>query len=193
MDSARTISFITRWLYWHRRSLISVLRRARPAVHSRRKRSPQAYSSGSALSRRRMAVSAPRSDERSIFGARGEAHAKEWPGAMMPALPPVASSPSASFSSTSVTSWPALARKYAVVTPTTPPPSTSVFMAARSFGQLDGLVHEHGVAPRLAAGVGGIHVDDRGLAADLARQDRAADEGGGLVRRGARVDGLTPA
>src|SRR2546426_1975804 len=62
-------------------------------------------------------------------GARGDAHAKEWPGAMIPALPLVASSPRAAFSSTSVTSWPALPRKYAVVTPTTPPPRTSVFIA----------------------------------------------------------------
>ena len=77
-----------------------------------------------------MAVSPPRSDCHSMRGARGEAHAKEWPGAMMPALPAVASSPIASFSSSSVTSWPALARKYAVVTPTTPPPRTSVFMGS---------------------------------------------------------------
>src|SRR6266566_10171201 len=76
-----------------------------------------------------MAVSAPRSDCQSMRGARGEAHAKEWPGAMIPALPAVASRPSPSFSSTTVTSWPALARKYAVVTPTTPPPRTRVFTA----------------------------------------------------------------
>jgi len=36
-------------------------------------------------------------------GARGEAHAKEWPGAMMPALPALASRPSPSFSSRIVT------------------------------------------------------------------------------------------
>src|SRR5207249_9053223 len=76
-----------------------------------------------------MAVSAPRSESSSMRGARGEAHANEWPGAMIPALPPVASRPSASFSSSTVTSWPALARKYAVVTPTTPPPRTRVFTA----------------------------------------------------------------
>src|ERR1051325_6735667 len=75
-----------------------------------------------------MAVSAPRNDSHSIRGARGDAHAKEWPGAMIPAFPAVASRPRPSFSSSSVTSWPARARKYAVVTPTTPPPSTSVFM-----------------------------------------------------------------
>ena len=104
MPSARTSSVITAWLYWQSRSLISVLRRARSDVHSRRKRRPQAYSRGSAVSRTRIAVSAPRSDCQSMRGARGEAHAKECPGAMIPALPPVASSPSASFSSTSVTS-----------------------------------------------------------------------------------------
>src|SRR5882762_3312534 len=65
-------------------------------------------------------------------GARGDAHANEWPGAMIPALPPVASRPRAAFSSTRVTSWPALPRKYAVVTPTTPPPRTSVFIAPAS-------------------------------------------------------------
>src|SRR4030095_13536019 len=79
-----------------------------------------------------MAVSPPRSDCQSIRGARGDAHEKEWPGAMMPALPAVASSPTPAFSSTRVTSCPDLARKYAVVTPTTPPPSTSVFMPTGS-------------------------------------------------------------
>src|SRR5262249_20666212 len=83
---------------------------------------------GSAVRRTRIAVSAPRSDCHSMRGARGDAHANEWPGAMIPALPPVASRPSACFSSISVTSWPAFARKYAVVTPTTPPPSISVFI-----------------------------------------------------------------
>ena len=34
-----------------------------------------------------MAVSPPRSDCQSMRGARGDAHEKEWPGAMMPALP----------------------------------------------------------------------------------------------------------
>src|SRR2546428_11491159 len=80
-----------------------------------------------------MAVSAPRSDSQSMRGARGDAHANECPGAMMPALPPVASSPSPSLSSSRVTSWPALARKYAVVTPTTPPPSTRVLIACPSW------------------------------------------------------------
>ena len=42
MPSFATSSFITAWLYWHRRSLMSVLRRARAEVHSRRKRSPHA-------------------------------------------------------------------------------------------------------------------------------------------------------
>src|SRR5215813_5199 len=79
-----------------------------------------------------MAVSPPRSESQSMRGARGDAHAKEWPGAMIPALPELASRPSASFSSSSVTSWPALARKYAVVTPTTPPPSTRVFIVLAS-------------------------------------------------------------
>src|SRR5258705_11279595 len=65
-------------------------------------------------------------------GARGDAHAKEWPGAMIPAFPAVASRPKPSFSSSTVTSWPARARKYAVVTPTTPPPRTRVFMASAS-------------------------------------------------------------
>src|SRR5262245_13303118 len=69
-------------------------------------------------------------------GARGDAHANEWPGAMMPALPAEASRPTPSFSSSTVTSWPALARKYAVVTPTTPPPSTNVFMLGLLGGRL---------------------------------------------------------
>src|SRR5438093_2181156 len=88
-----------------------------------------------------MAVSAPRSDCQSMRGARGEAHAKEWPGAMIPAFPLVASSPSAFFSSTRVTSWPALARKYPVVTPTTPPPRTRVFIASR----VEQVARAHGI------------------------------------------------
>src|SRR6266545_3579058 len=89
-----------------------------------------------------MAVSAPRSDCQSMRGARGEAHANEWPGAMIPAFAAVASRPSASFSSTTVTSWPALARKYAVVTPTTPPPRTRVFTARSCLEQV---ASPHGV------------------------------------------------
>src|SRR4030095_8636694 len=105
--------------------------RARGAVHSRRKRSPHVYRCGSGASRTRMAVSSPRSERRSMAGARGDAHAKEWPGAMIPALPALASRPSPSFSSRIVTSCPALARKYAVVTPTTPPPDTRAFLGSR--------------------------------------------------------------
>src|SRR5213592_5228667 len=86
-----------------------------------------------------MAVSAPRSESSSMRGARGEAHANEWPGAMIPAFAAVASRPSASFSSTTVTSWPALARKYAVVTPTTPPPRTRVFTARSRLEEVAGL------------------------------------------------------
>src|SRR4030095_6056161 len=88
--------------------------RARGAVHSRRKRSPHVYRCGSGASRTRMAVSSPRSERRSMAGARGDAHAKEWPGAMIPAFPAVASRPKPSFSSSTVTSWPPRARKYAV-------------------------------------------------------------------------------
>src|SRR5262249_60247273 len=112
---------------------------------------------GSAVRRTRIAVSAPRSDCHSMRGARGDAHANEWPGAMIPALPPVASRPSACFSSISVTSWPAFARKYAVVTPTTPPPSTSIFIRPSRVEEESG---SHGIgrieqelAP--AGGVGG--------------------------------------
>jgi hypothetical protein len=37
------------------------------------------------------AVSSTVRDRSSSFGADGEAHAKEWPAAMRPALPPLAS------------------------------------------------------------------------------------------------------
>src|SRR5437899_1721635 len=115
----------------------------------------------------RMAVSAPRSDCQSMRGARGEAHAKEWPGAMIPALPAVASRPSPSFSSTTVTSWPALARKYAVVTPTTPPPRTRVF-TARSRPEEVACAHRIlGIEHELA------HAGEVGGAGDL-RKDRAS-------------------
>src|SRR5258708_13054265 len=99
-------------------------------------------------------------------GARGDAHANEWPGAMMPALPPVASSPRASFSSTSVTSWPALARKYAVVTPTTPPPRTSAFIAGASRVEEESGPHGIGRIEQELAEAGEI-----GRPGDL-RQDR---------------------
>src|SRR6266446_8572243 len=177
--SARTRSFITAWLYWQRRSLTSVLWRARADVHSRRKRSPHVYSRGSVPSRRRMAVSAPRRDCHSMRGARGEAHAKEWPGAMIPALPAEASRPTPAFSSRIVTSWPALARKYAVVTPTTPPPSTSVFMGSR-LEEESGSNRIVGIEEELAEsgevrGSGDLRQDrapalDRGLAGDAARE-----------------------
>jgi len=111
MPSARTSASITAWLYWQSPSLMSVLRRDRSGVHSRRKRSPHAYKRGSVPSRTRMAVSAPRSDSKSMRGAAGEAHANAWPGAMIPALPAEASRPTPSLSSRIVTSWPALARK----------------------------------------------------------------------------------
>src|SRR5215471_7654569 len=95
-------------------------------------------------------------------GARGDAHANEWPGAMMPALPPVASSPSPGFSSMSVTSWPAFARKYAVVTPTTPPPRTSVFIAGASRVEQEAGAHGiRGIEEQLA------HAGDIGGAGDL--------------------------
>src|SRR2546427_110944 len=121
-----------------------------------------------------MAVSAPRSDCQSMRGARGEAHAKEWPGAMIPALPAVASRPSPSFSSTTVTSWPALARKYAGGTPTTPPPRTRAFTARSRPAEVAcahrSLRMEHELAP--AAEVGGA--GDR-------RQDRATPLDRGLA------------
>src|SRR2546425_599397 len=101
-----------------------------------------------------MAVSAPRSDCQSMRGARGEAHAKEWPGAMIPALP-------------AVTSWPALARKYAVVTPTTPPPRTRV-LTARSRPEEVACAHRIlGIEHELA------HASEVGGAGDL-RKDRAS-------------------
>src|SRR5215467_14740286 len=141
IPSVRARSLSTRWLYWQRRSLMGVLRRARGAVHSRRKRSPHRYSRGSGAGRTRMAVSSPRSERKSMAGALGDAQANECPGAMMPAFPALASRPSPDFSSRMVTSWPAWARKYAVVTPTTPPPSTRVFMASH----VEEVARAHGV------------------------------------------------
>ncbi len=67
-------------------------------------------SAGSRRGRTRIAVSWPRRERRSIPGAFGEAHAKEWPGAMMPALPALASCPTPSCSSSNVTSCPSFAR-----------------------------------------------------------------------------------
>src|SRR5262245_6928757 len=120
-----------------------------------------------------MAVSPPRSESQSMRGARGEAHANECPGAMIPALPALASRPSASFSSRIVTSCPALARKYAVVTPTTPPPSTRVFMGSRV---------EEESGPQGIAGIEEELAEARevGRAGDL-RQNRAAALDHGLA------------
>src|SRR5881397_3622639 len=130
-----------------------------------------------------MAVSAPRSDCQSMRGARGEAHAKEWPGAMIPALPAVASRPSPSFSSTTVTSWPALARKYAVVTPTTPPPRTRVFTALSRLQEVARAHRILGIEQELTEagevrGAGDLREDrpmglDRGLAGDPASEIEA--------------------
>src|SRR3989442_10293443 len=111
-----------------------------------------------------MAVSAPRSDCQSMRGARGEAQANEWPGAMIPAFAAVASRPSACFSSTTVTSWPALARKYAVVTPTTPPPRTRAFTARSRLEQVAGPHRVVGIEEELAeageiGGVGDLRED----------------------------------
>src|SRR6058998_2627101 len=95
-----------------------------------------------------MAVSAPRSDCQSMRGARGEAHAKEWPGAMIPALPAVASRPSPSFSSTT-------------------PPRTRVF-TARSRPEEVACAHRIlGIEHELA------HAGEVGGAGDL-RKDRAS-------------------
>src|SRR5262249_60115716 len=125
-----------------------------------------------------MAVSLPRSESHSMRGARGEAQANEWPGAMIPALPELASRPSPSFSSRIVTSWPALARKYAVVTPTTPPPSTRVFIGSR-------LEEESG--PHRIVGIeeGLAEAGQVRRARDL-RQDRAAALDRGLAGHAAR-------
>src|SRR5262245_44259074 len=125
-----------------------------------------------------MAVSPPRSESQSMRGARGEAHANECPGAMIPALPALASRPSASFSSRIVTSCPALARKYAVVTPTTPPPSTRVLMGSRL---------EEEARPQGIAGIEEELAEARevGRAGDL-WQDRAAALDHGLAGDAAR-------
>src|SRR5690606_32306844 len=63
-----------------------------------------------------------------IIGARGDDHTKEWPGAIIPALPQLVSSPTALRRSSSTTSWPSLRSWNAVVTPTTPPPRTRTRM-----------------------------------------------------------------
>src|SRR6516162_1356308 len=117
-------------------------------------------------------------------GARGEAQANEWPGAMIPALPELASRPSPSLSSRIVTSWPALARKYAVVTPTTPPPSTSVFMGSR-LEKESGSYRIFGIEEELAEarevrGAGDLRQDrtpavDDGLTRDAAREVEAQE------------------
>jgi len=58
----------------------------------------------------RSAVSSTVSERSSSFGAVGEAHAKEWPGAIRPALPALASVATSCSYSTTVTSWPDFAR-----------------------------------------------------------------------------------
>ena len=60
-----------------------------------------------------MAVSWPRRDRSRSPGAAGDDQAKEWPGAIIPALAPLASRPTPGSASTRVTWWPSRARKYA--------------------------------------------------------------------------------
>ena len=104
------ISSSIRWLYWARRSFTSVFLRARSAVHWRRNLIPHQAMPGALNGFTRSAVSSTVSDRSSSIGAVGEAQAKEWPGAIRPALPALARvATSFSFSST-VTSWPYLAR-----------------------------------------------------------------------------------
>ena len=58
----------------------------------------------------RRAVSSTVSDRSSSLGADGDAHAKECPAAMRPALPALASVATSDSRSTTVTSWPDFAR-----------------------------------------------------------------------------------
>src|SRR5258707_13901131 len=84
---------------------------------------------GSALSLSRNACPSTKSDFSRIFGARGDAHVYECPGATRPALAKLVSSATPGWRSITVTSRPSLARYQAAVTPAIPPPSTTVFMA----------------------------------------------------------------
>src|SRR6185436_16532992 len=69
------------------------------------------------------------SDCQRILGARGLAQVKAWPGAIMPALEKLVSIAALSWRSITSTSCPSRARKYAVVVPMMPAPSTRIFMS----------------------------------------------------------------
>jgi hypothetical protein len=87
------------------RCLRSVLLRAFASVHSARNCSDHVYSRGSVEKRNRSAWSLRNSDFSRIHGARGEDQTKEWPGAIMPALPQLVSCATPGLRSSSTTSW----------------------------------------------------------------------------------------
>ena len=84
---------------------------------------------GNALVRNRNGESTRPQDFNTVSGTDGEFQGWLHPTETRPPLALDVPKPVAAFRSTSSTSWPSRARKYAVVTPTTPPPSTMILFA----------------------------------------------------------------
>ncbi|CAB4751223.1 unannotated protein [freshwater metagenome] len=77
---------------------------ARSEVHSRMNCNPHQRNRGFNVGLTRMEVFSPNKERNNIFGAAGDAQAKQWPGAIKPALTAVASAPTCVALSTTTTS-----------------------------------------------------------------------------------------
>src|SRR3954462_14617529 len=107
-----------------------MLWRVRAGRHSRRKESPHNHWRRWGRSRNSSGESSRPSHFRILSGAVGLAHGSACDTEIWPPLANEVSMPAAAWRSTTVTSWPALLRYQADVTPITPAPSTRTFMSA---------------------------------------------------------------
>src|SRR5690606_25191376 len=105
-----------------------MLRRVRAFVHSRTKPASHSHCRGSARSRRRSGASARSSQRAARRNAVGFAHGSAWLTELCPPLAKLVSEAGSCPRSTTTTSKPWRFRKYAVVTPTTPAPMTTIFI-----------------------------------------------------------------
>src|SRR4051812_45073394 len=112
-----------------------MLWRVREGRHSRRKARPHSHWRKSGRRRKSNGASSRASHLRTLSGAEGLAHGSACETEIWPPLANEVSMPAAPWRSTTVTSWPALARYQAEVTPITPEPRTRTFMACALLGR----------------------------------------------------------